>query len=243
MTHQKLIEKKQAETVLQPIGLSGDDVLPRVKEYLKNGVEVLRERHRQGASGFDVVKGYTALIDSFIKALFERMESLCREGFKGDFRTAVAAIGGYGRGKLTPYIEKLNQRILYILWDTGLDIGFSIRSINECVSLAKSDLKTKTAMLDLRFITGDRGIFDELSGKIKKEVFRKKDIDQFVNDKLDENNNRHAKYCGSVYILEPNVKEGEGGLRDIHTAMWIAKAKHGIEEIDMLAERGFLLHD
>lgn len=241
------------------LDLSGTDILKAVKDYLYKGVEALKVRHRQGASGFDVVKGYTALIDFFIKALFEKMESLCREGFKGDFRTAVAAIGGYGRGelnirsdidmmllypgKLTPYIEKLTQRILYILWDTGLDIGFSIRSINECVSLAKSDLKTKTAMLDLRFITGDRGIFDELSDKIKKEVFRKKDIDQFVNDKLDENNNRHVKYGGSVYILEPNVKEGEGGLRDFHTAIWIAKASREIDSVEVLTEKGFLLKD
>ncbi|MEK6599112.1 MAG: [protein-PII] uridylyltransferase [Deltaproteobacteria bacterium] len=241
------------------LDLSGSDILKAVKDYLYNGVEALRIRHRQGASGFDVVKGYTALIDFFIKALFERMESLCREGFKGDFRTAVVAMGGYGRGelnirsdidlmllhpnKLTPYIEKLTQRILYILWDTGLDVGFSIRSVNECISLAKSDLKTKTAMLDLRFITGDRGIFDELSDKVKKEVFRKKDIDRFINDKLDENNSRHVKYGGSVYILEPNVKEGEGGLRDIHTAMWIAKVSRGIDNIETLAEQGFLLKD
>ncbi|HKZ46604.1 MAG TPA: hypothetical protein VJ202_04395, partial [Thermodesulfobacteriota bacterium] len=75
------------------IDLTGRDILPRVKEYLRSGVEALKISHRQGASGFDVVKGYTSLIDFFIKALLERMESLCREDFKGDFRIAVVAMG------------------------------------------------------------------------------------------------------------------------------------------------------
>ncbi|MBI3353655.1 MAG: [protein-PII] uridylyltransferase [Nitrospirae bacterium] len=267
MTHQKLIERKQTETALQPIDLSGNDVLAKVKEYLKKGVEALWERHRQGASGFEIVEGYTALIDGFIKALFEKAESGVRSQESGGKKqeTAVVALGGYGRGELNiksdidlmllysgggilqsgpgPYIEKLTQKILYIIWDTGLDVGFSTRSVKECISLAKDDLKTKTAILDARFIAGEKAVFDEFRERAQKEIFREKNIEKFIREKTDESKARQAKYGGSVYILEPNVKEGDGGLRDIHTALWVAKAKHGIGSIDALAERGFLLRD
>ncbi|MBI3398487.1 MAG: [protein-PII] uridylyltransferase [Deltaproteobacteria bacterium] len=262
MTHQKLIEKKQAETALQPIDLSGNDVLAKVKEYLKKGVEALWERHRQGASGFEIVQGYTALIDEFIKALFQKMESEVRSQESGvkSQETAVVALGGYGRGelniksdidlmllysnKLTPYIEKLTQRMLYILWDTGLDVGFSTRSVKECIALAKDDLKTKTAILDARFIAGEKTVFDEFKERAQKEVFREKEIEKFIKEKTEESKTRQTKYGGSVYILEPNVKEGEGGLRDIHTALWIAKARRGIDGIeDTLADKGLLRRD
>ncbi|OGP10517.1 MAG: [protein-PII] uridylyltransferase [Deltaproteobacteria bacterium RIFCSPLOWO2_12_FULL_43_16] len=247
---------------LHPIDLTGNDILSRVKEYLKSGVETLRERHRQGASGFEIVQGYTVLIDTFLKTLFERIEAEVKSQRVKESesqRTAIVALGGYGRGelniksdidlmllysnKLTPYIEKLTQRMLYILWDTGLDVGFSTRSVKECIKLAKYDLKTKTAILDAMFIAGEKTVFDEFKERAQKDVFREKETEKFIEEKMEESKTRHAKYGGSVYILEPNVKEGEGGLRDIHTALWIAKVKHGIDSIDMLAEKGFLLHD
>jgi len=243
------------------IDLTGNDILPKIKDYLQKGVEALKVGHRAGASGYEIVKGYTQLIDYFIKALFERIEADIKNK-ETDVRyqkAAIVAMGGYGRGelnirsdidlmllhsdKLTPYIEKLTQKILYVLWDTGLDVGFSTRSVKECIVLAKDDLKTKTAMLDIKYIAGENDIIGELRAKIKKEVFKEKEIELFIKEKLEESSIRQAKYGGSVYILEPNVKEGEGGLRDIHTALWIARAKHDIEDIDMLAEKGFLLSD
>ena len=246
-----------------PLDLTGGDILSRVKDYLQNGVDALKKRHRAGVSGHEVVKGYTLLVDCFIKALFEKMEGECSAEFgvkssELKYKTAILAMGGYGRcelnirsdidlmllyaGRLNPYIERLTEKILYILWDTGLDVGFSTRSIKESIALAKDDLKTKTAMLDARFIAGAKAVFDEIMERSRKEVFREKDVEVFIKEKLEETRARHTKYGGSVYILEPNVKEGEGGLRDIHTAIWLAKAKHGIEGIDMLAERGFLFH-
>jgi len=249
---------------LPQIDLSGKDVLKAVKDYLQKGEEALKISHRSGASGYEVVRGYTALIDEFIKALFQKMEHECSSEFgvrssELKNKTAVVALGGYGRcelnirsdidlmllypNKLNPYIEKLTHRILYILWDTGLDVGFSTRSLKESIVLAKNDLKTKTAILDARLIVGEKAIFDELREKTAKEVFREKDVELFIKEKLEESRTRQAKYGGSVYILEPNVKEGEGGLRDIHTALWVAKAKHNIDNVDMLADKGFLLHD
>ncbi|MBI5902106.1 MAG: nucleotidyltransferase domain-containing protein, partial [Deltaproteobacteria bacterium] len=212
---------------------------PIIKERLAAGEKELRKTHIEGGSGTDICKSYTRLVDDVLKALFAfKTEEL---GSGEDI--ALVAVGGYGRGelnirsdidlmllykkRLTPEIENLTNQVLYSLWDTGLDLGFSIRSLEECIALAKDDLKTMTAFLDLRFILGDSELFDLFRSRIRKDLFNRKRSDAFINDKMEESRARHAKYGGSVYILEPNVKEGEGGLRDIHTAKWVVKAKSG----------------
>lgn len=238
--------------------LEGKEILKEIKDYLQKGEEALRLRHLEGDGGFqgsEVVKGYTLLIDQFIKALFDYMITLSRQGGKGDESTIIA-LGGYGRGelnvrsdidimllypkRLTPYMKVLAERILYILWDTGLDVGFSIRSLKECIHLAREDLKTRTSLLDARFLVGDIGLFNRFKEDFKREVFSKKALEGFINEKLDEGRTRHARYGGSIYILEPNVKEGAGGLRDLHTALWVAKASLWVEGMDGLPDKGVL---
>lgn len=212
---------------------------PVVKDFLAKGEEELRRVHLANGSGREICRSYTRLVDNILKGLFsfKKAEINCSDPM------ALVAIGGYGRGelnirsdidlmllygkKLTPAIEDLTQQMLYVLWDTGLDLGFSIRSLSECIALAKDDLKTMTAVLDLRFIDGDEALFQALHSSARKHLFNKGRINDFVRDKVEETRQRHAKYGGSVYILEPNVKEGEGGLRDLHTAMWVVKAKSG----------------
>lgn len=212
-------------------------VAPVIRDYLSSNEAELRERHLAVRSGTQTCKAYTAVIDGLLKALFTYKSEKLR-----CFETAaLIAIGGYGRGELnirsdidlmllykkriTPELEELTQKMLYVLWDTGLDLGFSIRSVDECLALAKDDLKTMTALLDTRHLHGDRPLFDDLVSGIRKKLFTKARTETFINDKIDESAARHAKYGGSVYILEPNVKEGEGGLRDIHTAIWAIKAR------------------
>lgn len=210
-----------------------------IKECLAKGTDEYRKTHLTGGTGREVCRSYTHLIDEILKALFtlKTEEIKCNDGI------ALVAIGGYGRGelnlrsdidlmllynrKITPQIEDLTQQMLYILWDTGLDMGFSIRSVAESISLAKDDLKTMTALLDLRFLLGDEKLFNRLNTAVRKDLFNKKSATAFINGKIEETRERHARYGGSIYILEPNVKEGEGGLRDLHTAMWAIKARNG----------------
>lgn len=212
---------------------------PVIKGFLSKGEEGLRREHLDGKRGAGVCRSYTLLVDDILKALFTRKS----EELKGAEKTALVALGGYGRGelnirsdidlmllydrKLTASIEDFTQQILYVLWDTGLDLGFSIRSVAECVDLAKDDLKTMTALLDLRFLLGDEDLFERLKTSVRKNLFNKGRTPAFINDKIEETRQRHHRFGGSVYILEPNVKEGEGGLRDLHTAMWVIKAKNG----------------
>lgn len=225
--------------ILETFKKANAPVTPLVKETLSSKEAALRSLHLSGSSGREICTAYTELIDNLLKALF----LLKSEELGCDDNMALVALGGYGRGELnvrsdidlmllhkgriTKGIEELTQQLLYILWDTGLDLGFSIRSVAESVQLARDDLKTMTALLDVRFIFGDRELYDSLHKNIRKQLFNTARTQSFINDKIEETRQRHARFGGSVYILEPNVKEGEGGLRDLHTAMWALKARDG----------------
>ncbi|MBI5233467.1 MAG: [protein-PII] uridylyltransferase [Deltaproteobacteria bacterium] len=220
------------------------------KEYLKKGEEGIRKVHLSAASGSGEVLRYTHLIDGLLESLFKRFSS----GLQKKDRLALVAVGGYGRAelnvrsdidlmllyakRLTPEIEGISKEILYALWDTGLDVGFSIRTIDETIRLASGDLSTMTSLLDRRFIAGDALLFKELESAIKKKLLTSRKTSAFIEEKLEENRQRHEKYGGSVYILEPNIKEGEGGLRDLHTAHWIVKARNGSNQTEPFPAQG-----
>ncbi len=211
-----------------------------IKDYLARTLLRLRERHQAGSSGLDICTAYAGAIDTILNTLYSVMSAGIADRAQP---IALVALGGYGRselnfrsdidlmllhaGKLTANFEKLTQDMLYVLWDTGLDMAFSIRSIEECIALSKEDLKTKTSLLDSRLLMGDDLMFNELNISVRKKLFSEKGIETFIRDKAEETAQRHARYGESVYILEPNIKEGEGGLRDFHTALWAVKARHG----------------
>jgi len=212
---------------------------------LSSALNEVKARHEASKSGMDITRAYTNVIDELLKRLF----IACAREFGVNGGVALVALGGYGRGelniysdvdvmllygkKLSPGIEALTKKILYVLWDLKLDVGFGIRNVKECVDLAKNDIKTKTSLLDTRLILGEESLHEELCANVRKKLFSGKNLEGFIKEKVEEKELRHGKYGGSVYILEPNVKEGEGGLRDAHTALWVMKAKYG-DEADLL---------
>jgi len=218
------------------------DLVGAVKVYLEDSRIGLRQLHRKTLSGVPVCAAYTAIIDDMLKVIYDiKAKSL---GFTSD--AALVAIGGYGRGELnirsdidlllmhrgavTPALKEFTEAILYVLYDTGLDLGFVMRTPEECVALARGDLKTLTSLLETRFLIGHKDINDELLRQIKTKLFTKKRVNRFIDEKIEESEKRYAKYGGSVFILEPNIKEGEGGLRDLHTARWILMARDGVHD-------------
>ncbi len=230
--------------------------LAAFKAYLKEGQAAIRARHRAGASGREVLGLHTALMDGLVTTLFALAEAdFFRQHLTVKERLAVVAVGGYGRGEMSPgsdvdimflypwkasvYVQTVTERVLYALWDLGLQVGNAVRRIGDAVKLSQADLTVRTAFLDSRFLTGDRSLFDEYLRVIRKEVLYK-DVAGFIDEKLRELRQRHEKFGGSVYILEPNVKEGQGGLRDVHTALWIAKAKFKIAELKELKFKGVM---
>ena len=168
-------------------------------------------------------------------------------------RMAIVATGGYGRGvlaagsdidllfllpyKQTAWGESVAETILYCLWDMGLKVGHATRSISECIRAAKADMTIRTALLEARYLLGDRKLYDELIARFDKEVVQGTAA-QFVAAKLAEREERHRRAGQSRYLVEPNVKDGKGGLRDLHTLYWIAKYVYRVREREELIELG-----
>ncbi|MFQ5480675.1 MAG: [protein-PII] uridylyltransferase [Thermodesulfobacteriota bacterium] len=212
-----------------------------VKSYIEKSVSKLKEEHKKSRfSGLSVCKSYTAVIDDLLRYIYRVKKK--STGFTGS--AALVAVGGYGRGELNirsdidlillhkgqvgPDLKTFTEAMLYLLYDTGLDLGFTMKTPDECISLGKSDLNTMTSLLETRFLIGDKVLYKDFLELIKKKLFIKKHIKSFIEDKITETEQRYLKYGGSVFILEPNVKEGEGGLRDLHSARWILMARDGV---------------
>jgi len=165
----------------------------------------------------------------------------------------VVATGGYGRGLLAPgsdidllfllpykqtaWGESIAETILYCLWDMGLKVGHATRSINECIRQAKADMTIRTAVLEARYLVGDHKLFEEMGARFDKDVTQGT-APEFVTAKLAEREERHRRAGQSRYLVEPNVKDGKGGLRDLHTLFWIAKYVYRVREPEELIEKG-----
>ncbi|UPJ35186.1 [protein-PII] uridylyltransferase [Bradyrhizobium sp. 4] len=171
----------------------------------------------------------------------------------GAERMAVVATGGYGRGLMAPesdidllfilpykqtaWGEQVAEAILYCLWDMGLKVGHATRSVDESIRQARGDMTIRTAILETRFLTGDRPLYDELVARFDKEVAQGT-ASEFVTAKLAEREERHRRGGQSRYLVEPNVKDGKGALRDLHTLFWIAKYVYRVSDTDELVDRG-----
>jgi [protein-PII] uridylyltransferase len=171
----------------------------------------------------------------------------------GAERMAVVATGGYGRGLMAPesdldllfilpykqtaWGEQVAEAILYCLWDMGLKVGHATRSVDESIRQARGDMTIRTAILETRFLTGDRPLYDELVERFDREVVQGTAA-EFVTAKLAEREERHRRAGQSRYLVEPNVKDGKGGLRDLHTLFWIAKYVYRVRETDELVDHG-----
>src|ERR1700737_1835450 len=171
----------------------------------------------------------------------------------GAERMAVVATGGYGRGLMAPesdidllfilpykqtaWGEQVAEAILYCLWDMGLKVGHATRSVDESIRQARGDMTIRTAILETRFLTGDQPLYDELVARFDREVVQGTAA-EFVTAKLAEREERHRRAGQARYLVEPNVKDGKGGLRDLHTLFWIAKYVYHVREPEELIEHG-----
>ena len=195
------------------------------------------------------------MMDEILRVLFEFVTTHLypSENPSDSERMAIVATGGYGRGLLAPgsdidllfllpykqtaWGESVAEAILYCLWDLGLKVGHATRSIDECIRQAKADMTIRTAVLESRFLLGDRKLFDELMTRFDKSVIQGTAPD-FVAAKLNEREERHRRAGQSRYLVEPNVKDGKGGLRDLHTLFWIAKYVYRVHDVEEMIDRG-----
>ncbi|WP_425438976.1 [protein-PII] uridylyltransferase [Paracoccus homiensis] len=173
-------------------------------------------------------------------------------------RLAVLAVGGYGRAemapasdvdllfltpyKITPWAESVVESMLYMLWDLKLKIGHSIRTIDDCLRLGTEDMTIRTSLVEHRHVTGHAPLAQELRDRLWSDLFEKT-VPEFIEAKLDERTARHQRQGGQRYVLEPNVKEGKGGLRDLQTLYWIAKYIHRVDRAVELVDLGVFSRD
>ncbi|WP_288941371.1 [protein-PII] uridylyltransferase [uncultured Roseovarius sp.] len=173
-------------------------------------------------------------------------------------RITVFAVGGYGRGemapqsdvdllfltpyKITPWAESVIESMLYILWDLRLKVGHASRTIRDCLRLGGEDFTIRTALLENRFLAGDRQLADHFRKRLWHELFDGSER-EFIEAKLEERDARHEKQGGQRYMVEPNVKEGKGGLRDLQSLFWIAKYLHHVDSVADLVDVGMFTED
>ena len=197
------------------------------------------------------------LIDSMLRVVFKKIYHKIFNNT--DYIFSIIAVGGYGRGELAPcsdldllfllpnnlkineskHAEEVIQFILYILWDLGYSVGHATRTIDDCIEKSKLDLTISTALLEKRFIVGNEDVFSLLNDKFTLFIKNTKTL-KFVEAKLVESELRHKRFGGSRYVVEPNVKDGKGGLRDLHTLIWISKFAYKVDSVSKLINMGAL---
>jgi len=220
-----------------------------VMDFIKNEEKNILERHRSGAGGLEITSARAALLDAVLEVMFEA--AIKRQ--KGAApAVALLAQGGYGRGQLNPgsdldllfllprasnkipkSISTIIEEILYILWDAGFKVGHACRSIAECISEARKDQISKTALMDARLIIGNQTLFNTFTKRFDKECIRKNQK-AFFDLRRNDLRGRHKKYSHTVFLQEPHVKESCGGLRDYQNILWVARVKRGFTSLDEL---------
>jgi [protein-PII] uridylyltransferase len=217
--------------------------LMALKKFLKTETQRLQLRHRFGIAGGQVVAARSLIVDLLIRRI---TLTAIEKQFGGAAQTeqfAIVALGGYGRQELSPHSDidimfvhqgrkdiglatQLSEAILYLLWDIGFKVGHSLRSLNECVSIAKEDSISRNSMIDARLLWGNQQLFETLVERLDKEVFEKQKR-EILNDLAGERSLRYRKFGEVVCVQEPNVKETAGGLRDLHLLLWAARVAYG----------------
>ena len=232
-------------------------VLAMLRETVREGRANVEEMLFEDGGGLACARRLAALQDAVIREIHDYALRFVfpSANLSAGERMAILAVGGYGRGTLAPGSdidllfllpykqtalgEQVVEYLLYLLWDLGFKVGHASRTVEECVKLSRADITIRTSILERWLIAGDRELFDELGLRFANEVVAGTS-QEFIAAKLAEREARHAKVGDTRYLVEPNVKEGKGGLRDLNTLFWIAKYHYRVETAEELVQAGVL---
>lgn len=237
--------------------------LHRINNERENAAETLRrEREKLYSESLKehspvFLEKHSRLMDNYFIESFEKSKIGPVMAIGGN-PFAIIALGGYGReeqclfsdvdllflfeNKVPEHTEKLIKEVVYPLWDIGLEVGYATRSLKECISLGGSDYQVLTSMLDARFVCGMSFLYSRLMEQLHKKILNKDSV-RIIKWLVESNSLRHQRYGDSAYMLEPNIKEGQGGLRDYHTILWIARIISDIKKPRDLEYYGYLSHN
>ncbi len=234
-------------------GFERPQFLQGLKTLIGAANERIRQEHDAGARGRNVVRHLTALVDDVVRTVFQYVAS---NHSRPAGSCALLALGGYGRGEMNPYSDidlmflchktppdAVVRETLYLLWDAGYTLGHSVRTRRDVIKRVDADLAAQTAMREARFLEGDYQLYRWFEEEIHHKRFSPRRRRSFVQRKVAECRERHATFSNTVNLMEPNVKASPGGLRDYHTARWIAAAFYRAETLSDLESEGLLTQE
>jgi len=259
-----LIDAADLRARLNQIATAGGDLRPAVLELLKSASVAGREKARilleTDGQGTLCARRISAMQDELVTLAFEFASLHVYPGndSAGQDRCAVVAVGGYGRGTLAPgsdidllfllpkkhgaRVTKIVEYLLYLLWDMGLKVGHATRDVEECIRQSRGDMTIRTSILEARFICGDASLHAELTLRFQKRIVAGT-AGEYIAAKLAERAERHRRMGESRYVVEPNVKDGKGGLRDLHTLFWIGKYTFQVQDASELVAAGLFTRE
>ncbi len=230
-------------------------VLALARQVVTDGREACERKLFEDGGGIKCARRLAALQDALIAALhdFALRHVFSAANLSAGERMAIVAVGGYGRGTLAPGSdidllfllpykqtalgEQVVEYLLYLLWDLGFKVGHASRNVEECIKQARADFTIRTSILERWLIAGDISLFEELGRRFDSEIVAGTS-EEFIAAKLAEGHTRHTKTGDTRYLVEPNVKEGKGGLRDLNTLFWIAKYHYRVNTTEALVDAG-----
>ncbi|MBI5038272.1 MAG: [protein-PII] uridylyltransferase [Nitrospirae bacterium] len=228
-----------------------------LKNYIAQRSQEIRDLHDNGASGLHIAIRLTGLTDTVISEIYNYELRKYEDSHHTSIsdQCVLVTVGGYGRGELNPYsdidimflyrsdakkaIGHLSTEVLYLLWDLKYTIGHSIRTIEDCVKIGNSDFTARTALMEARMIAGSEALFTEFQDVFIHKVIAR-NVRSYIEERLRYMRERYKQYGSSIYLVEPNIKEGKGGLRDIHGLKWVTIARYRIYCLSEFHKRGYI---
>jgi len=261
---QDLIRKIEADAATRlnlPPNSTPAENLAAYKAFLHVQTHRLKILHRGGASGIEICQGRAAVLDALLRHLWETAKKSLSEQAQKEFpKLSLVAIGGYGRAELNPYsdidfmflhdgqiaagrplpyLSKLIDGVLYPLWDVGLKVGHSVRSIDDCVKVANSDMQSKTSLIESRLIIGSETLFKKFQKTLVSKCVDGFE-EEYIATRLEDQEARRTKFGNSATMQEPNIKNGCGGLRDYQNLLWMSFFKYRTRSLADLEKQEFV---
>ncbi|HEU5397383.1 MAG TPA: nucleotidyltransferase domain-containing protein, partial [Verrucomicrobiae bacterium] len=261
---QDLIRKIQEDAKERlPLAKTADpaEQLARCKAFLKLETHRLKMLHRAGASGQKICRARAVMLDALLRHLWDSAKSKLTPQALEEFPPlALVAIGGYGRGELNPFsdidfmflhdgqvavnrplphLSRLIDGVLYPLWDLGLKVGHAVRSIEDCVKVANTDMQSKTSLIESRLIIGDEALFNKFQKALISKCVDGYE-DKYIALRVEDQEARRAKHGNSATMQEPNIKNGCGGLRDFQNLLWMTFFKYRTRSLPELQQKEFV---
>src|SRR5688572_19990718 len=238
----------------------GDD-LARYKAFLKLEDHRLRMLHRAGGRGREVCNGRAVMLDVLLRYILEAAKAKALGDNGRSLKFSLVAIGGYGRAELNPFsdidimllhegdmvtagkakppLSSLTDVLLYTLWDVGLKVGHSVRTVEDCVKVANSNMQSKTSLIESRLVTGDQALFERMQSVVVAKCVRGYE-NEYIKARIEDQTDRRTKHGNSPFMQEPNIKNGCGGLRDYQNLLWMSFFKYRTRSLAELEQKNLI---